>query len=261
MTQIGCTDWNHDDGKREAEELEPRVAVGEEIQRRSRLLVARPRTGVANEEEDHDRADALPLDAVKPRTPRGSRRRSGAVRAVESSRAAAVESFDRRLAGAVCPSTYWITPNTMPMPADGEPDVPVDALREIAGDERPEECAEVDPHVEDREPRVAPRVARRVERTDERADVRLQEAGADDDEGEAGVEEGQRLEREREVAERDDDAADEHAAVLAEEPIGDDAAEDRGAPDAAGVGAVDRRGVRIREAQAALRRRRRPCRG
>ena len=51
--------------------------------------------------------------------------------------------------------------------------------------------------------------------------------------------------------ERDDDAADEHAAVLAEQAIGDEAAEDRRAPDAARVGAVDRRRVRVREAQPA----------
>ena len=108
----------------------------------------------------------------------------------------------------------------------GEAEVPVDALREIAGDQRPDECAEVDPHVEDREPGVAPRVARRVQRSDDRADVRLQQAGADDDQGEAGVEEWQRLEGQREVAGGDDDAAEEHAAVLAEEPIGDQAAED-----------------------------------
>jgi hypothetical protein len=53
------------------------------------------------------------------------------------------------------------------------------------------------------------------------------------------------------VPERDDDAAYEHAAVLTQEPVGDDAAEDRQAPCAGGVGAVDGRGVRIGEAQPA----------
>ena len=100
------------------------------------------------------------------------------------------------------PSTYWITPSAIPTPAAGEADVPVDALRQIAGDERPDERAEVDPHVEDREAGVAARVARLVERSDERADVRLEQPGAEHDQREAGVEEGQRLEGEREVAER-----------------------------------------------------------
>ena len=54
------------------------------------------------------------------------------------------------------------------------------------------------------------------------------------------------------MPEGDDDAADEHAAVLAEETIRDDAAEDRRAPHAARVRAVDRRGVRVRESETAV---------
>ena len=42
----------------------------------------------------------------------------------------------------------------------GKAQVPVDPLREIAGDEGAERRAQVDPHVEDREPGVAARVAR-----------------------------------------------------------------------------------------------------
>jgi hypothetical protein len=56
------------------------------------------------------------------------------------------------------------------------------ALAERAADERREEGAEVDPHVEDREARVAAYVAGTVELPDHRAHVRLEEAGADDDE-------------------------------------------------------------------------------
>src|ERR1043166_3326255 len=56
----------------------------------------------------------------------------------------------------------------------GEADVPVDLLSEPAGDERREEGAEVDAHVENGERGVAARVVARVERADDGADVRLQ---------------------------------------------------------------------------------------
>ena len=55
----------------------------------------------------------------------------------------------------------------------GKPDVPVDALREPACDERPDERAQIDAHVEDRETSVPPRVAWVVERPDKGAHVRL----------------------------------------------------------------------------------------
>ena len=42
ITKSGGTDWNQDEGNENAEELESRVAVGEEIQRRSRLIVGGP---------------------------------------------------------------------------------------------------------------------------------------------------------------------------------------------------------------------------
>src|SRR6266480_5913392 len=130
-----------------------------------------------------------------------------------------------------------------------EADVPVDPLRQIAGDERTEQRAEINPHVEDGEPRVAPRIARRVERADERAHVRLQQSGTEDDEDEAGIEEWKRPEREREVAQRDDDAADQDAAILPEPPVGDDAAEDRRAPRGARVEAVDVSGGGVAESE------------
>ena len=138
-----------------------------------------------------------------------------------------------------------------------EPQMPVHALREPAGDERPGECPQVDPHVEDGEPRVPPRVSGRVKGSDHRADVRLQQAGADDDECQAGVEEWKRFEGQREMPGGDDDAADEHAAVLAEKTIRGHAAENGGAPHAAGVGPVDRRRARIGKSQSAGGRRRR----
>ena len=49
-------------------------------------------------------------------------------------------------------------------------------LRQEPGEQRPEERAEVDPHVEDREAGVAADVVRAVELPDDDADVRLEEA-------------------------------------------------------------------------------------
>ena len=121
-----------------------------------------------------------------------------------------------------------------------EPEMPVDALREIAGDERSQRGAEVDAHVEDREAGVAPRVVRVVQRPDDAAHVRLEQSGADDDECQPGVEERQRVKREREVADGDDDAADEHTLILAEPAVGDDAADDRRRPHARRVRPVHR---------------------
>ena len=55
----------------------------------------------------------------------------------------------------------------MPTPAAREADVPVDALSEIAADQRRDERAEVDAHVEDREAGVAALIVGRVERADD----------------------------------------------------------------------------------------------
>src|SRR5258708_6355915 len=58
------------------------------------------------------------------------------------------------------------------------------ALREPPADERRDERSDIDPHVEDREARVAPGIGGTVELSDHRADVRLQESGAEDDQPE-----------------------------------------------------------------------------
>ncbi len=127
--------------------------------------------------------------------------------------------------------------------------MPIDLLGEFSRDDRPEQRAEVDPHVEDREPRVAPLVPLCVQRADDGGDVGLEQPRSDDDERQAGVEERQRVEGEREVAQRDDDPAHEHAAVLTQPPVGDHAAEDRRQPDAADVVAEYGARVRVGEAE------------
>ena len=129
--------------------------------------------------------------------------------------------------------------------------MPVDALREVSRDERPQKGAEVDAHVEDGEPGVPAAVAFPVERADDGADVGLQESRSDDDQPQPEIEEGEGLEGERDVAKGDDDPAHQHASIGAQKAIGDQAAQNRGAPDAARVGAVDGRRVGNREPQAA----------
>src|SRR5262245_7177337 len=73
-----------------------------------------------------------------------------------------------------------------PMPArvlvqaiGGEPASEAFMLRQIPGDEGPQECAEIDSHVEDREPCIATPVARRVQLSDDYADVWFQETCAE----------------------------------------------------------------------------------
>src|SRR5438552_3144516 len=93
-----------------------------------------------------------------------------------------------------------------------EPEVPIDSLGDPARDYRPDHRTDVDAHEEDREPGVAAPIPRLVQRPHERRRVGLQQPGADDDEPEAGVEEGQRGESEGEMDEGDDHAPDQHAA-------------------------------------------------
>ena len=129
----------------------------------------------------------------------------------------------------------------------GKAQVPVHPLGKVACDEWPQRRAQVDAHVEDGEAGVAPRVVPLVERTHDAAHVGLEQARADHDEGETDVEGWQRMERQGEVPQHDDDPAIQHAPVLAQPSVGDDPAEDGGGPDACGVGAVDRSRVPVIE--------------
>ena len=121
----------------------------------------------------------------------------------------------------------------------GELGAPALALREVAGDERGEEGADVNAHVKNREAGVAAFVGGAVEAADHRGDVGLEETGADGDEDEAGVERRDVAEGHREVAGGDDNTADENGAAGADEIIGDEAAEDREQINAHRVGAVN----------------------
>ena len=137
----------------------------------------------------------------------------------------------------------------------GEAEMPVDRLPQVAAHQRREERAEVDPHVEDREPRVAALVLGRVELPDDDADVALEQPGAEHDQEQPQIEGRGDGEGHAEVADGDQDPAVEHGAPLPDEPIGDPAAGQAGHIDHRGVKAVDRAAAGRVEAQAARRQR------
>ena len=66
-----------------------------------------------------------------------------------------------------------------------EPKVPTYFLTKHASDEWSDQRAGVDAHVKNREPCITPGSAFRVKIADDCRDVRLQQAGADDDEDQA----------------------------------------------------------------------------
>ena len=102
----------------------------------------------------------------------------------------------------------------------GEPDVPIDLLPQRSHDERRDKRPDVDPDVEDREPRITSRVIVVVEGANHRTRVRLQQPGADDDQAQTEIERRDCGDRHAEVAERDDDPAKQDTAVLAEHLVG-----------------------------------------
>ncbi len=131
------------------------------------------------------------------------------------------------------------------------------ALGESADDQRRDERAEVDAHVEDREAGVAPQVLLAVQLTDDGAHVRLQEPGAENDERQAEVEEFRARHRQAQLAEHDEDAAVEHRAPQPEDAVGDPPARQRQHVHEGHVGAVDGAGASHLEAEPARRHRRR----
>ena len=161
------------------------------------------------------------------------------------------------------------------MPAAKKPDAPAvgRVLAERRADQRREEGADVDAHVEDDEGAVAARVALRIEVAHHRRDVRLEEAVADAHEHEAEVEAGRRfgkgdaeqrqgkgtrgaqgVERrgEHELPGGHHQAAEDHRLALAEPVVGDPAAEDRGAVDEPQVPTVELQRLRVRPAEARI---------
>ncbi len=132
-----------------------------------------------------------------------------------------------------------------------EPDMPADALSEVAAHQRRNERAQVDAHVVDREAGVAPMIRRAVQRADDHGGVALEEPGADDDQRETDVKRRERRKRHAEVPARDDDAAVEHRAPLADQPVGHPAAGQAGHVDHRRVEPVHSAGHAGVEAEAA----------
>ena len=129
--------------ERETGNRQAGVAVGEKIQRRPRLLVSAPEDR-REDEEDHDRADPLPVVRGKPGRRRGGVRAPGGV----------VGGNTRETWGEALPSEPVL--HDADRHADAgrrKPGVPVHALREVPRNDRAHERAAVDPHVEDREAR------------------------------------------------------------------------------------------------------------
>ena len=116
-------------------------------------------------------------------------------------------------------------------------DLTADLLAKVAAHQRAERRADVDAHVENGEGAVTPRIIRRIELVDDHRHVRLEVPGAEhdqhepaDEHGHAEVVRGQLADAgggEHHMAERDEQAADEHRAMRAEHPVGDQAAGDR----------------------------------
>ena len=108
-------------------------------------------------------------------------------------------------------------------PGRGEDPAELLALREPAADQGRDEGARVDPHVVEREPRVASLVLRRIQLAHQRADVGLEQAGPERDQAQPGVEGRDRRDREADVPQHDEDAAVERRPPLAEKAVGEPA--------------------------------------
>src|SRR5207244_1998389 len=95
-----------------------------------------------------------------------------------------------------------------------ESDMPVNSLRDVAGDDGTQKSSEVDSHVKDRKAGIAPRVVLFVERTNHGTDVGFQQPRSDDDQRKTRIEEWQCVECQCEVTGSDNDAANQHASIL-----------------------------------------------
>ena len=113
----------------------------------------------------------------------------------------------------------------MATPAAREAVVPADLAAERAAHERCQECADVDADIVDRVSANAAWVIVGVKRADLRRDIRLEGADAEDQAGEC--EEQRDLEHHQEMADRHQQRADHGRDALAENAIGEVAADDR----------------------------------
>lgn len=137
-------------------------------------------------------------------------------------------------------------------PGRGETSRPAERgiVRQEAAHHGREGRSQVDPHVEDRVAAVAPLVIGPVELADDRRHIRLEEAVADDDHGQA--EEEHALEHQRELTDSHGQSADQNRGALAEVTIGERAADERGQVDQGSEDGVDGQSLRLRKSQSAF---------
>ncbi len=260
----GFSDWNQPVGVRKEPTCAPRVLFGEQVHEPARLLECRPEDH--DEREDHeDHAQAVLLDLRQrvlgaARHPEGTlRRRLAADVADVALREGELDDHGKQHADA----------------GREEADAPAvgGILAERRADERCEEGAGVDAHVEDDECAVAPPIALRIQVADHRRDVRLEEPVAEDEQQQADVETRRRVgegdaedrkregaghahrverRREYELPGRHHEAADDHGLALAEEVVGEPAAEERRQVNEARVPGVKRERLAIRPAEAGV---------
>src|SRR5579862_495516 len=90
-----------------------------------------------------------------------------------------------------------------------------------------EKCADVDAHEEHGETGVASRATLRVEVTHHHADVGLEQSHSDHDDEKSEKEGLCVLEEQKRIADDDEQAADDHASLMAGEAIADPSTEER----------------------------------
>ena len=118
--------------------------------------------------------------------------------------------------------------------------VPAEPLPECAADQRREECAEVDAHIEDREGAVPPRITRRVESSNLSRDIRLEGPVPEYQKQQSGEEE--RFDSHEEMADSHQKSAEDHCPALADDLVRENPSEKWRQVDQRSVKPVDLRG-------------------
>lgn len=120
------------------------------------------------------------------------------------------------------------------------------------GDEVADERAQVDAEVEDVEAGVLELASLGVESTEHGRDVWLEEAVADDEQAQPEVEHAHALERQADVSGTHDDGTEHDRLAVAEDAVGEDAADEGREVDQGRVGPEDRACLCFVEAQSTL---------
>src|ERR1041385_1349710 len=145
-------------------------------------------------------------------------------------------------------------PERHPDTRGSEPVVPVDLLPQITANDGGDQGAQIYAHIEDGESGITAGIGLGVERSPPRADIRFEKSRSEDDEHEALEEKPVAVKRHAEMAEGDDNAAEENRLSLPEKPVGNPSAGEACHVDHRRVHSVDRAGGRNVKLQTALRR-------